>query len=111
MQAGKYDRLIKLYRMVRSRSATGSPIDTPTQYGTAWARRVPLKGTERWVANQVAAQVDERLNIRWRPNLSPVCEIEMEGIRYDVTAVTEVGRRDEYEILATARAEKTATPT
>lgn len=111
IQAGKMDRLLTLYKPVRTRLSTGEEIVTPTEYGTAWAERKPLRGTERWVAQQVAAEVDERFIIRYRQNLSPICEIAFEGRRYEVTSVTEIGRHEGYEILATARAESTGTPT
>lgn len=106
LNAGRLDRRITIKTKSVSQNDFGEEIVTWTDVTTVWAQRSPLKGYERWVAQQVAASVDERFRIRFRTDVSPEDIVEFEGREYDITSVTEIGRRAGLELLCTARAER-----
>lgn len=110
IDAGQLDRRITLYRMVTQRLGTGEETETPELYAAVWARKLDVSGNERWAGQQLAADVDSRWIIRWRPDLNPLCELRHEGRRYDIISVLEMGRRAGYEVLTRARAEVARVP-
>lgn len=105
VDAGQLDRRVTLYRMRTERLDTGEETHTPELYAAVWARKLDVSGNERWAGQQLAAEVDSRWIIRWRPDLSPLCELRFEGRRYDIVAVLEMGRRAGYEVLTRSRSE------
>jgi SPP1 family predicted phage head-tail adaptor len=54
---------------------------------------------------QTVAEVDTRFKIHYRTDVSPLDRVVCAGTTYDVKGVLEIGRREGWEIYATARAE------
>lgn len=116
MQAGRLDRRILLEEPQQMGTTdSGQPIVKWLPVGTVWARREPLKGQERFLADQVAAHVDTRFTIRYRSGVTPekrirdlsdpIVQEEGVGRVYDITQVLELGRREGLQVFAEARAE------
>jgi len=105
MRAGALDRRIEIQRAEVVQDEYGQPIETWVTVADCAAEVRPLKGIERFTAEQLAAHVDTRFRIRWLPDITPQNRIVFDGRAYDVQAVLELGRRDGLELLARARAE------
>lgn len=105
MRSGRLDRRLTLQRKTATENDYGEPVETWTTIATVWAEKIPVRGAERYAAMQTVAEVDTRFKIRYRTDVSPLDRVVCAGITYDVKGVLEIGRREGWEIYATARAE------
>jgi len=84
--------------------AFGEPDQTWTTLCTSWALIQPLKGAERFKANEVRADVDHRIVTRYRSELSalaPDDRATWSGKTYDIKSVIwRDHTQKEIEILA-----------
>jgi SPP1 family predicted phage head-tail adaptor len=76
-----------------------------------WTEKRELQGRELFQAQQLAAKVDTEFKIRFPAGLDPFpnpdesMRLVCEDVVYDITYVSEVGRREGLRILAFRRAE------
>jgi len=71
-----------------SQDAFGEPDQTWTTLCTSWALIQPLKGAERFKANEVQADVDHRIVTRYRTelaSLTPGDRATWSGHTYDIS--------------------------
>lgn len=107
LAAGKLDRRVTI---VRDGAATTddwgeATAGTPARM-TRWASMRPAPGTERFANAENAATAPMRFVFRWAADLVRVTDrLELGGRTYDIKSVTEIGRREGWEVLAIARAE------
>ena len=87
-----------------SRDDFGEPDQSWSTLVTAWALVQPMKGRERFAANEVQADVDHRIVVRNSTELAtlgPGDRATWSGHTYDIKAVIHRDhRRSEIEILA-----------
>lgn len=83
----------------------GETVNEWEDYATVWCQKKDVKGLEKWVAQQVKAELDTTFAIHYRDDVSPVNRIVFEGREYDILQVLEIGRRESLDIVAKARAE------
>jgi SPP1 family predicted phage head-tail adaptor len=105
VRAGALDRRIVLQRPEATQDEHGEPVTTWVTVAEVAAEVRPLRGVERFAAQQTVARVDTRFRIRWMPGVVPTWRIVFDRRSYDVDAVLEIGRREGFEILAQGRAE------
>ena len=103
MEAGKLDRRIVIERYTEAQDDFGQPIETYEPVDTVWAEVKPLRGQERFQAQQVSAEAETRFRIRWRNDIDEKMVLVHDGAVYDIKAILEIGRREGLEILAKAR--------
>lgn len=107
MAAGKRDRRVTIVRPTYSRNAINEPIAGAPVEKVRWASVRPAPGTERFQSAETAAAAPMRFVFLWEADLVRVTDsIEHDdGRTYAVSSVTEIGRREGWEVLATARGE------
>jgi len=105
VRSGRLDRRLTLQRRTLTENDYGEAVETWTDLATVWAEKIPVRGAERYAAMQTVAEVDTRFKIRYRTDISPLDRVVCAGTTYDVKGVLEIGRREGWEIYATARAE------
>ena len=113
MEPGRLSKRITLLRVAEktASSGAGTAIQGLTPIADVWAEVTPISGRESFASNQRFAEVDVRFRIRWRKLVSPIAAIRYDsgdgaGARdFDVVEVIEIGRREGFDVLATARAE------
>lgn len=105
MRAGRLDRRITLQRRTLAENDYGEAIETWVDLATVWAEMLPVRGAERYAAQQTVAETEIKWRIRWRPNLTPIDRLTYDGRTYDVNGVLEIGRRIGLELYTKARAE------
>ena len=105
MRSGRLDRRLTLQRRTLIENDYGEGVETWNDLATVWAEKIPVRGFERYAAMQTVAEVEERFKIRYRKDLTPLDRVICDGKTYDVLGVIEIGRREGWEIYATARAE------
>lgn len=106
MNIGKLDRRLTL------QAPTPAPAD---QYGgagqqqqytdvaTVAAQVKPVPGVEGFVGDQLTATQRQEFTIRYRPDVRPTWQLVYEGTTYQLTTVTEFGRRVSLILTAYAR--------
>ena len=104
MRSGQLDRRITLYRRTEGKDSAGQPVDEWQKLGNVWASWNPVRGSRRWQAQQHVERAAGYFEIRWRPGILPVDEVEYDGMRFKVEGVPEeVGRRVGLRLHVSAR--------
>jgi SPP1 family predicted phage head-tail adaptor len=104
LKAGKLDRRITIQRI----NDTGDSNDTWSDVAVLWATKRDVRATERFAERQTIAEIDVVFTIRYPsfPISPDKNRVAYGGRTYDITGVTEVGRREGLELSAVARAEE-----
>lgn len=104
MRAGDLHHRVTIQQPVESQNSYGEPIATWQDVATVWAAIEPLQGRERFDAQQVVAQVDTRIRIRYRPGITPKMRVLFGTRVFDIQAVVEPEtRRRELQLLCRER--------
>jgi SPP1 family predicted phage head-tail adaptor len=107
LAAGRRDRRVTIERATTAGDSHGEDVETWAPVATRWAAVTPAPGTERFASAERAAEAPMRFVFRYETGLVTVEDriLHEDGRRYYVASVTEIGRREGLEVLATARAE------
>lgn len=126
MQAGRLDRRIRFEKAAFSQDEAGQRVRTWNPLHECWASRLPLRGNEAQVAQQLAAKAEVAWEIRWpygyTADITPRGDVRLIDLsdhrekldgdnvvfvprEYGIVHVSEIGRRGGLRILAAARAE------
>jgi len=101
---GERRHRVVFQRATVTQDAFGEPDQTWAALCTSWALVQPMKGAERFSANQVQGEVDTRIVTRYRgelADLQPKDRAVWDGRNYDIKAVIRRDHRNiELEILA-----------
>lgn len=103
MRAGRLDRRVTIQQRTLERNAYGEQVETWSTLATVWGQRQDLRGREFYAARQVVAEVTTVFRLRYRTDVTVLNRLVCEGVTYDINQVSELGRHDGLEILATAR--------
>jgi len=112
VNAGALDRRLRFERASDTQGPSGEPSRTWSPLIEVAARKRELGGRELFQAQQLVAKVDTEFLIRYPvgmypfPTPSELLRLVCEGRTYDITHVSEIGRRDGLRILAFARADQ-----
>lgn len=108
VDAGELDRRVRLRRLVETTGRGNSPVATWSTIATVWAKRTPLRDTERLASKQVQAATTDRFLVRWSAVVASLTARDRlvdvgTGEEFEISGLKEVGRREGREITATAR--------
>lgn len=103
MLAGRRDRRLTLLARTLARNAQGEEVATYAVEATVWAEKLDLRGREYFAAQQVNSDVTTRFRIVYRDGVTVLHRCECDGVTYDISQVSEIGRRVGLEIMAVAR--------
>jgi SPP1 family predicted phage head-tail adaptor len=103
MRSGKLNRRLLVNNPVKSQNAIGEEIITWNLYATVWASIEPIKGSEALRGNQILAEIDTKIRIRWSENIqdiSPKWRLLHEGIIYNIVSIANINTANkELEIM------------
>jgi SPP1 family predicted phage head-tail adaptor len=102
VKAGELDRRVTIEEYTETQDDYGEPIKDWVAVATVWAQVQPLRGSERFLAQQVSADVETRFRIRWRDDVTDKMRLLYETAYYNITAILEIGRHEGLEIMAKA---------
>lgn len=107
LAAGKLDRRVTILRPTYTVNAIREKIEGPPDQTVRWASVKPAPGTERFRSAETAAEAPMRFVFRYEPDLVRVTDgiLHDDGRTYAISSVTEIGRHEGWEVLATARGE------
>ncbi|MEQ8226509.1 MAG: phage head closure protein [Rhodospirillales bacterium] len=87
---------VELQERVVTQNGFGEEIITYETLDTVWARVEPLKGTEKWSAQQVIAEQLYHVFVRYRTDLSVLDRVVWRGQNMDITAITNPDERRRF---------------
>jgi len=99
VRAGDLDRRITIQQKAVGRNAVGEEVITWLPYAEVWAQKMPLRGQERYEAQQLNAEVSDKWRIRYTSGVVPKMRITYESQNYDIQSVLEIGRREGMELI------------
>lgn len=109
MQAGKLDRRVQFRRFTLTDDGF-TTVETWADHGApVWASRRDVSDRERMAAMEVSATITTRFQVRWSrftAGITPKDRLTCEGAEYEITGIKELGRRQGFEITASARADQ-----
>lgn len=103
MNAGILDRRVWIDKRTTTQDSSGDPVVTWEPVAEVAANITPLTGREQDADNDIRADVDTRIRLRYLPvtrDLSPVDRIRHGERIYNIESVVEVGRKDEMLVRA-----------
>ena len=108
MEAGKLRHYVELQRVTVTSDSHGDQVKEWATIATAWASIEQLSGREFLQASQAMSDVNVRIRIRGRTDvtLTPKDRVLYAGREHDIVGVRNVGRRTWREIDAVARADQ-----
>lgn len=109
MKAGKLDRRITVRRAtVTQHPVTGLPVETWADVATVYASWRRASARETLAASEIGAQVTDVFECRWSAitaSITPLDRVAYLGREYNLSGVTEIGRRVGVRLDGMARAE------
>lgn len=111
LAAGKRDRRIRIERFMVSNNALNEEVKAWAKLADVWAAKTDVSDGERMRSAELSAEISTRFEVLWSAqlaDLNPKDRIEYpiaSGVYFDIFSVKEVGRRQGFEITATARAD------
>jgi SPP1 family predicted phage head-tail adaptor len=106
MRSGPLRHRISIQEPVITRTSSGAERVEFVSIGTVWASVEPLRGSETLRSNQVTAEMDTRIRIRWSRAVDEITakwRIEFHGVIYNIKQVAHLGfKHREIEIMASS---------
>jgi len=94
MEAGPMDRRITIQQNTGQIDDYGQEIPQWSDLDEIWSQVVPLRGNERYAAQQPGALSAMKFAIRYRSDVTEQMRILYDGRYYDITYIEELGRQD-----------------
>ena len=98
LDIGKLDRRVTIEQRTDTRDDFGEPIPAWSTLATVWAGKVSEEGSERFEGEQRHATRRVVWRIRHRTDVTEAMRILFDGDHYDITAITEIGRKEGLQI-------------
>lgn len=105
MRAGRLDKRIIIQSKSVLQNGSGQPIESWSNLAEVWAQELPMRGGERFQAQQINGSAVMTFKIRYLTGLSVLNRIIYDGKTWDIHDIRRIGRKEALEIDASARAE------
>lgn len=105
---GKLRRRVTLQELVKTDDGYGGTIETWQDITTIWAAIEPLRGNERYTAQQVQSELSHKVTIRYRTGIKPQMRLLYKDRIFEIEAVLDVEERHQWlellcsEVVASA---------
>ncbi|MDH5612212.1 MAG: phage head closure protein [Gammaproteobacteria bacterium] len=86
MKAGTLRHLVSLQSATKTEGDYGEDTETWTQYAAPRAAIVPLRGAEFYAAQQVNAEINVKIIIRYRADVKASHRVVFGSITYEIAA-------------------------
>lgn len=100
MNIGKLDRRIKLMVPAIQRNVQGEPKKTFGLFKTVFAGYRKVRTSEQFELQHVRAHVDAVFTVRWLAGIDTSWRLEYQQKTYEITGVSEIGRKEGLELMA-----------
>lgn len=103
MRAGSLDRRLTILRRTLARNDYGEQVEEYDTLDTVWASKLDTTGRELFAAKGTIGENSTRFRIRYRSDLVLTDRLSYNDTEYDITQISELGRKDGLELVAVAR--------
>lgn len=93
---GKLRHRVTLQELVKTDDGYGGIVETWQDVATVWAAIEPLRGNERYTAQQVQSELTHKVTIRYRAGIKPQMRILYGNRVFDIEAVIDVDERHRW---------------
>lgn len=93
MRAGRLRHRVTLQQLTQVPDGGGGYTEDWTDVATVWAAVEPLRGQERYEAQQVQATLSHRITIRYRAGVEPSMRVVHDGRVFNVLSVIDPQER------------------
>jgi SPP1 family predicted phage head-tail adaptor len=97
------DKLVTFYRKQQTRQASGELLTTKKKIGRAFARVMPVRGSERNASDQTEATANYIFWVAYRTDLIEDDVIEWQGVEYNIRFIEDSGQGSIYLALTAER--------
>lgn len=94
MNAGSLRHRVTIQQRAATQDGFGEPSDTWTDIATVWANVQPLRGEERFTAQQMQAAIDHKVTMRYRAPLSAQNRLMFGARILDIESVVNIDERN-----------------
>lgn len=98
MKAGNLDRRLTIQRVTLSQNDYGEEVETWADIARVWAWKRDVSARERFASAQTLAERTTVFQIRFRDDVNSKDRVVCEGRTYQITGITEVGRRQGLDL-------------
>lgn len=103
MRAGTLDKRVALQQPIVTRDDYGHEVITWQTVATVWANIQTLRGREYFAAAAVQKELNLKIKIRHRADISNTWRVAHKGITYNIEAVIPLGRLEYQELMCNER--------
>ena len=96
MKIGEMNKRVILQGRVVTQTSSGAVTETWSNLDTVWAKIQPLKGKEFWQAQQMSSELDVRVTIRYRKNISTIERVNYGNRYFDIVAVIDADEKHRF---------------
>jgi len=90
MNAGKLRHRATIQQLVNTDDGAGGSIETWQDIATVWAAIEPLRGNERYTAQQVQSTLTHKVTIRYREGIKPQMRLTYKGRIFDIVSAIDI---------------------
>ena len=93
---GKLRHRVTIQQLVNIDDGGGGSIETWQDIVPVWAAIEPLRGNERYTAQQVQSTLSHKVTIRYREGVKPQMRLTYKGRVFEVESVIDVEERHQW---------------
>lgn len=108
MEAGTLDRRFAWQQATKTQDDFGADVEVWETVFETWCAKTALTGAERVVAAETVDETMVKLRFRYRDGIGTTDRFVFEGRIWRVQSLSEVGRRDGWEVVGLARTDTPA---
>jgi SPP1 family predicted phage head-tail adaptor len=87
---------VTIQELVRADDGYGGTVETWQNIATVWAAIEPLRGNERYTAQQVQTELSHKVTIRYRSEVKPQMRLVYKGRIFEIEAAIDVEERHRW---------------
>ena len=100
IKSGELDKRLTIRRATKTINTVGEEVETFVDVATVWGKVKYLRGSERYAAKQVIANMELEFIIRFRPDVTVKDLIRYDGTDYDLYEILPIGKKEGLQIKA-----------
>lgn len=99
MKIGKLRHRVTLQEYISSKDSFGAEIETWSDTATVWAGIEPLSGKEYFAAQQVNAEINTKIMIRYRAGVRSTMRVAFQNRLFEILSVINTEEKNQELIL------------
>lgn len=93
---GKLRHRITIQELIKVDDGYGGTVETWQNIATVWAAIAPLRGSERYTAQQVQSELTHKVTIRYRAGIKTQMRIVYKDKIFEIEAIIDVEERRQW---------------